>query len=139
MALNKFAAIVAAATVVVTVLLVAWPGFLLHGLSSSSLTIGGITYDQESATVQLPDCPSSTGTGSQYVFHGVGFSFHVVNWCSPGGGLLVGSGLETKGPGYNFTLEGLPGPSQWVTWVSPDKLFGIQWDRGSNVNLLTES
>ena len=56
---------------------------------------------------------------------------------SPGGGLLEGTVKEPNGWVFSFAVSGLSvDPDPWRTRISPDGLYGIQWDRWTTVRLL---
>ena len=130
-------AAVAAATVVVLVLAGLIP---IHpGPATSKFVIGGVTYRNESVSLSLPNCSNSTNATSapdSVQFQSVTFVVSVVYWCSPGGGVLRGSGMESNGTTYKFSISGAPASTTWATWVSPDQAFGIEWNRGADVQLL---
>jgi hypothetical protein len=139
MSLKAVPAATVALSALVALVLVVVLVFLDGSGGSNGFVIGGIVYNHEPATVSLPSCPSTNGSTGVFQFQNVSFRLHVTNWCSPGGGALSGAGTESNGTSYNILLPGMPGPSQWVTWISPDKVFGVEWDRVNNVNLLAEA
>jgi hypothetical protein len=133
------AAVVGVFVASVLVLTVFLSGGHIQQASGGTVTINGVQYSVLSTQVSFPDqCnpPSVNGTTSSDIFDGVNFSFRVAYACSPGGGELAGSGQETNGTLDSFAIAGIPGPSEWVSWISPDTHYGVQWNRGTGVELL---
>ena len=104
---------------------------------ASTVVIGSERYSFETVTVFGP-------SWSNFTYQGVTFGFHV--WCgpvTPGGATLCGNATEVNGSTYPFSFwePGGPPPTQprpWVTWISPDRLEGVQFepDSGGLAHLL---
>jgi hypothetical protein len=94
-------------------------------------------YYQTSVTLPFPaSCNVSDGLPVSPTFHGVSFTLQIVETCSPGGGELNGTVVEANGSTFHFGLAGIPGPTEYVTWFSPDRSCGVEWNRGSTAILL---
>jgi hypothetical protein len=97
---------------------------------TNAIVIGGERYSSENVTVFGP-------TWSNFTDRGVTFGFHV--WCgpvTPGGATLCGNATEPNGISYPFSFFdfGGPPPTQprpWVTWISPDRQEGVQFEADS--------
>jgi hypothetical protein len=97
-------------------------------------------YYQTFVTLPFPaSCNVSIGLPISPTFHGVSFTLQIVEACSPGGGSLNGTVVEANGSTFHFGLAGIPGPSEYVTWFSPDRSCGVEWNRGSTAILLVAS
>jgi hypothetical protein len=83
-------------------------------------------------------CPGNS-SDIRYDFQSANFTLWRSNLCSPGGSPLVGFVLEPKGTLDRFTFGDVPATSLPMTWISPDRLFGVQWGEGANVSLLAEA
>ena len=60
-----------------------------------------------------------------------------LHWWSPGGPGLTGTVKEPNGWVFSFSLSAFSiDPDPWMTQISTDGLYGIQWDRGTTVRLL---
>ena len=73
------------------------------------------------------------------MFQGVTFTLWWALECSIDGGVLNGTVTEPKGVTFYFVLPDLPGPSEYNTWISPDKFCGVEWNRALTAILLVET
>ena len=127
--------VVAALLVVIGVAL---SGLGLMGPAPATVSIDGSSYYDEPASLSLPLCGQSGNLSSQ-VFHGVAFAMQLSHWCDSAGGLLNGTVEESGGSTFDFNIAGISGPTPYLTWISPDKYCGAEWNRNSTAILLVET
>jgi hypothetical protein len=93
--------------------------------------VDGLRYVSEEVALSVPTCPSTeNGSTMDYPFQGATFTLWVSNWCAPAG-QLDGYVVESGGTLYHFALSGIPAATEPVSWISPDRRAGVQWDSGA--------
>ncbi len=113
------------AGVLLTILLIVWPGWLLNPAPP-------IRYQE---TVALGSAPCPVSGPIPPTLMGM-FSFHTVTfhfWFESTGCGVLGTwnatGAEQDGVSYAFQFAGLGGPNlgKSFAWTSPDRIFGFFW------------
>jgi hypothetical protein len=107
--------------------------------SDEKVEYGGRLYDYIVVKISLPPPGQNSTQQLTVIFKDTSFTLYVSNWWGPGGGTLEGYIVTPEKDNLSYTLQGLPSPDPWHTWISPDGRFGVQWDGSRTVRLLVES
>lgn len=113
-------------------------GYLLPYRTSRGTGTGGDDRITREVNLTPPSSPGSTsGPVTELALGPVNFSMHLVNWFSPGGPGVDGSGTEQGGPTFGFSVGGPPTTTGWANWTSPDSDFGVDYNEGETVLVWT--